>query len=250
MIPIARLASSLGVVLLLLAHAPSAMGAGINLFWDDCGTNWYGFTNRNFACNTNVGNRVLTVSFDPPPGVTALIGINFIIDMQSASSPLPQWWRFKNAGTCRMSSLTANTSFPLASCPEPWPSPGRAVIAAYTTEYGGDPSRARIVGSVAGPDLLQGSPVDAGTEYYAANVAIDNALTVGTPSCAGCLDPVCIVLLRVQLVQPAPLPTFDVKNPRDSSYATWQNGAINTFGCPGGSPVANRTWGQVKGLYR
>lgn len=246
-IPIACRAP-LGVVLVVLACAPAAMGAGVNLFWNDCGNSGTGVTNRNFACNTNVGANVLVVSFDPPAGITTLSGINFIIDLQSQSSPLPQWWRFKNAGTCRMSSMTANTDFPTLACLEPWASPGNAGVAAYSENYGGDPRRARIVGSIA--TVSGNAPVDPGNEYYAANLSINNALTVGEGSCAGCLDPVCLVLLQVRLAQPAPNPTWSIENPLWSSYATWQNGAINTFGCPGGSPVVNRTWGMVKGLYR
>ena len=246
-IPIARLAS-LGVVLLLLACAPAAMGAGLNLFWNDCGNSSSAVTNRNFACNTNSGANVLTISFDPLPGVTALSAINWAIDLQSATATLPQWWRYRNPGTCRETSLSANTSFGI-DCPEPWLTPGAAAIAAYMETYGGDPSRARIVGTVTAPPSGE-APVDPGTEYYATNVTIDNTRTVGTDNCAGCLVGVCLVLLEVRLVQPAPDPSFSIKNPRDSNYATWQGGAINTFGCPGGSPTVNRTWGQVKGLYR
>lgn len=236
--------------LTLLSAAPSiASAAGINLYWNDCSVGVTATTNRRFACNTNVGTNVMVASFDPTTGIEALIGNNLILDLQSAVSPLAQWWRFRNAGTCRLASLSANTVFSTAMCSEPWAGSGTPGILAYMENVGGDPSRARI-GATVYVDISWQGPVSPGTEYYSLNIVINNAKTVGSGSCAGCLDPVCIILNEIKLVQPAGVGSPVITNPAISHYVTWQDGLINAFGCPGGSPTVNRTWGQLKGIYR
>lgn len=244
----AGLAASLG---LLLVAATSAWAGGSNLAWDDCGGLGGGWSNRNFLCDTNAGESVFTISFSPYIDLPGLVGINAVLDLQSTSSPLPPWWRYRNPGTCRQNSLSANTTFP-RTCVEPWTTPGTAGIAGYLESFGSDPTRARILATVAVPASLRSEVLD-GTEYYALNIAIDHALSVGTGSCAGCSVPVCIVLLSLELLQVPGSPGGDVvvlNNPLSSHYVTWQGGAINTFGCPGGSPTVSRTWGLLKSLYR
>ena len=95
------------------------------------------------------------------------------------------------------------------------------------------------------------APVDLGTEYYAFKATVTRTKSTGTGSCAGCLAPACIVLNEIQLFQPLTL-GFDpqIFNPRDRNFATWQNPAGGPPGCPGTTPTQNKTWGQVKSLYR
>ena len=236
---------------LLLAHGSPAMAGGINLAWNDCGGAG-GAVNRNFACATNVGDNDLYASFDPPMTLTTVNGNILIIDLQSAWPTLPQWWQFKNPGTCRLASLIANGG--PGSCVDPWQGQGSPGIGAYFTNANVPAmplNRARIVGSIAVASAFAGQ-VDPGTEYFSMVFRINNAKTVGMGACAGCQDPVCIVLTEIVITQPPGTPGGSPKlhNPLVSLYATWQGGAINTFGCPGGSPTVNRTWGQLKGLYR
>jgi hypothetical protein len=241
-----------GVLLALTATAASA-ASGVNLFWNDCFTGANGVVNKSFACTSNVGQQDMYVSVDPPVGVVNTNGHNHIIDLMSASSPLPAWWDFKNTGTCRINSLLASGDFSVSTsggidCPDPWSGTGNAGVAAYTKDFGGDPRRARIIGSVAysGPAVA----MDNGIEYYSIRFRINNVKTVGTGLCAGCLDPVCLVLNQVRIAQPAPDPTFAVENPRDGNFVTWQGGAVGGPGCPGATPATNSSWGKVKSLYR
>jgi hypothetical protein len=238
-----------GVLLALTAGAASA--AGVNLNWTDCIPNAGLQTNKAFACNSNNGTNTMVATFDPPPSVTELNGNNLIIDIQSASNPLPQWWRFKNAGTCRLASLGANAVFPNtgpAICVDQWalPSPG---VSAYIENAGGNPSRARLGGSIS---VATGGPVDPGTEYYSLVITVNNQKTVGTGACAGCSDPVCIVLNEIKLTQPAGTPGGSpvLTNPVQQNFVTWQGGAVGGAGCPGATPAINKTWGQVKAIYR
>ena len=45
-------------------------------------------------------------------------------------------------------------------------------------------------------------PLTAGTKYYSAKMTINSAKTVGTGSCAGCAQKVCIVLNSIRVTQP------------------------------------------------
>jgi hypothetical protein len=237
-----------GVLLALTATVASA--AGINLYWNECssGTAPVPTINKAFVCNTNNGTNNLYASFDPPAGVVALNGNNLILDLQSASNPLPGWWKFTS---CRTTALSANTVFAASGlCADPW-NGGSPGISAYIENFGGNPQRARMGGSVS---IATGQPAPSGTEYYSLIIAIKNAGTIGT-ACApqsGCLDPVCIVLNEIKLTQPAGTPGGSpvLTNPLTNNFATWQGGAVGGAGCPGATPAVNRTWGSVKSIYR
>lgn len=239
-----------------MALAGQVDATGINLFWDECGVN-AGVLNKNFACNTNDGYQDLYVSVDPPPGVTATQGHNHIVDLQSKHSPLPEWWDFKNAGTCRPTAFIGSADFSTGpssgtACVDPWQGQGAGVVAAYTTNFAGSPCRARIIGSVSVPEA-NAVPMTPGTEYYSIKFRITNAKTVGTDLCGDCPDPVCLVLNQVRIAQVAPASPIPVENPRDANFATWQNGGfslcyMNGFCEP--TPALTRTWGLIKSLYR
>ena len=69
----------------------SAIAAGINLSWDDCGT--YGVENKSFACNTNTGSPAVMIgSFVAPPGINEFLGVSTRLTI-STVGPLPDWWK-------------------------------------------------------------------------------------------------------------------------------------------------------------
>lgn len=238
----------------LIAGTVSVASAeSISMFWDDCGAGG-GVQNKNFACASNAGQADFYVSCDPPAGVVNTNGHNHLIDLQSASDPLPDWWDFKNSGTCRINSLLAFGDFSVGTsggtgCPDPWGGTGNAGVAAYTKGYLGDPRKARLIGSIAysGPAVA----MPPGTEYYSIRFRINYQKTVGTGACLGCSDPVCIVVNMVRIAQPAPDPTFPIEvSPQVNNFITWQGGVIGGSGCPAEVPVQNGSWGRVKSLYR
>jgi hypothetical protein len=236
---------------LLLAATPSR-SAGINLFWNDCSIGPTAATNENFACNTNIGSHLLVASFDPPPGNSRPniepFYLHVVVDLQSAAGSLPQWWRFKNANTCRQNSLVAISSSTPGSCPDPFN--GQAIAGfLYYEGFGGVANRARILVSSGTIDPT-GYPVYPGTEYYAVYLIIRNNLTVGPDSCSGCSEPACLVLNEITIYEFDPETTWTLTNPLTSNFVTWQGGAIGGAGCPGATPAPTRTWGQIKTLYR
>lgn len=243
----------MGAPLLVLALAVTAAEAGgINLSWSNCGT--LGTANRSFACNTNstAAPSTLVISYMPPPGITSLVRMEAVLDLQSASSTLPPWWSFRSAGSCRQTALSATADFTTVSgCADYWQGGATGAVPAYTTPSprpGAGPNTARIWIYFALPTMDAG-PVNSQLEYYGARITINNMKTIGTPSCAGCLDPVCIVLNEVQLAQDFALPGVRLQTPIQRNWVTWQGGIV-AGGCPAATPARNHTWGAVKAMYR
>ena len=256
--------SALAALALIALTASLASAAGVNLFWNDCGAGGNGQSNMSFACNTNDGTFDLYLSVDPPPGVEHTNGHNHFLDLQSASSPLPAWWDVGTYPiTCRPLSLAASGDFSTGTsggldCPDPWSGNGNAGIAAYTPNWQGNPSRVSIIGSIAIGSEGWGVAMPPGIEYYSIRFRINARKTMGTPACAGCLDPVCVVLTQVRIAQTVAGST----GARDiavtgtiaggRNWVTWQGGAVDGAGCPAAEtvPTQNATWGRVKSLYR
>ena len=234
-----------GVLLALTASLASA--GGINLAWNDC-LGAGGVTNKTFACTSNSGTNDLYISFDPPTDIPDINGSNPIVDLQSASTPLPQWWQMKNVGSCRALSIVGNVG--PGTCADAWAGVGVPGIAAYLVNSV-VPSiplnRARILGTISVPSSAA-QPVTAGTEYFCLLVRINNAKSTGLGACAGCQDPVCLVLNEVLLTSNNSGDNRII-NPLGTNFATWQGGFPGDPTCAV-TPTQNRTWGQLKSIYR
>lgn len=235
-------------------HPWQCSAFGCNLRWDRCYADG-GTANRNFACDTNVGVETLVASFVPGVDVGSVGEIDLIVDIASASPTLPAWWQFKNTGSCRVTSLTLFPVVPPVACP-PWNVEAVPSVGQYVTNVSGSPNRARIVAAAAVPAESRQNLL-AGQEYFALNIHINHAKTVGTGACTGCQTPVCMVLQSVLMRSPVPNETCWVSGPAnhvDSHFATWQGGGVpvvgEKIGCPAATPARSSSWGSVKSLYR
>jgi hypothetical protein len=242
----------LGAAALALFSSPSS-AAGINLAWDDCGS--AGVANKAFLCDTNTGGFNLIGSFVPPAGVTKLSGNEIVIDFTSGAAAIPEWWKFKTASTCRQTALSVSFgSYPSTACYDYGLDVGApsGSIASYTTPFTHDPqgvpaanwARIKLIWAV-GASVA--GPVNPPTEYYSFKLTMSAAKTVGSPICAGCETPVCVVLNMIRLTQPPGLGNFDLSDVIGSKFATWQGGA--GADCQA-VPAKSTTWGQIKSLYR
>uniref|UniRef100_A0A832ICJ2 Uncharacterized protein n=1 Tax=Eiseniibacteriota bacterium TaxID=2212470 RepID=A0A832ICJ2_UNCEI len=232
-----------GAMVALSATVASA--AGLNLSWNDCGTN--GQTARTFACNTNAGNNDMYASVIPPGTVPRFVGIDVVMDLQFSTGNVPAWWDLRGSGGCRNTSLTMSSDMSASSsgglaCEDFFLGGGGGGIGAYFVGFGA-PDRARIVAFWAVPEEGTLNPV----ETYMFRMRVNNARTVGTGACAGCLDGACIVLNSINLARPAGVGDFFIANPANANFVTFNGG---TPGCPGTVPAKNKTWGQMKSLYR
>ena len=203
-----------------------------------------------FACDVNTGNHPATASFVVSANQPSFVGIEAVVDIQAASAGLPDWWQFFNPGSCRQTSLTVSSDFTGITpviCVDPWLGFAAGGIAAYQTVTtvpavpSGLPNSARLKLAEA---LADPSPLATGTEYYGFRMTINNAKTVGSPVCAGCEVPVCLALNEIKVA-----PRFGnaerIAAPIANQLLSW-NGASNC----GATATQNKTWGEVKSLYR
>jgi hypothetical protein len=236
-----------------LFAAPAVAADNVYLSWSRCHGEGLGTQNRTFACDTNAGSEVLVCSFVSATDMHNVSGNEIVIDVLSEVDPLPPWWAFKDPGTCRQSSLGINATANVSDvvCVD-WAS-GQSTggIGAYNSEIGTiDPSlssrhrRLKIALAVPFTSL---ATVVAGTEYYACNIIMDHAKTVGSGACGGCAGSVCLYLqyVKVTTINNVDDRTLDGTD-LAGSIATWQGSGANCLLVP----VKNATWGQVKALYR
>ena len=258
------------LLLPLAAHAQAVDPPGVNLRWDRCYGDG-GVWNKTFACNTNVGTEQLVGSFDLAENLDRVVTAEIVMDLRSASSTLPAWWQMMNFGTCRRTALDLDPNLDISSSCMDWSvEPTGGGISLYSIGSQG-PEHVRINASVAVPTP---SDLTAGVEYFLFRLLISHEKTVGTGSCAGCDQPVCIFLSRVSLYRAqssvAAIHLEKGANWSGSQHVTWQNGypldvhqvcetpgipcprRYTDFECVLSSPTANRgsTWGQVKAMFR
>ena len=240
-----RTAILYGMVMLSVTATPSS-AAGLHLRWTTCDGEG-GVQHREFACATNTGTHVIAGSFVLDEGVQEVVGDELVVDIETASSTLPEWWRFRSAGACRSASLSVSP-LDAASCPDVFESLGSLCITSYTVGLGGANS-ARIV-SVG--TTLQSSIFNlySAQEYGLARWTIDNLGTTGAGACGGCTTPACIVFNSARLIAHDALDNMLLTGPAESgsNYVVWQGGAGPN--CPASTPARNVTWGAVKSLYR
>jgi len=237
--------------MLLAASATLASAAGLNLRWNQCFSDG-GVQNRTLACTVNSpGNIFLIGGAVLDADLSEVSGAEIVVDLQSASSPLPAWWQFKNVGACRQNSLSIANWGTGQNCFD-WSS-GQATpaVAAYQLGLHGNANEARILAITAVPNTALAT-LFGGFESVIMSLGINQLATVGTGSCAGCLDPVCLVFNSCNITTSGNLNNILLTGGATpgSDFATWQGGAIGGNGCPGATPTRNATWGSVKALYR
>jgi hypothetical protein len=244
-----------------LAHA----GGGIAMRWDRCYGDG-GVPNKNFACDTNAGSETLVMSFQVPADVDSVTGMDGTIYLSSATGSMPTWWQFKNAGSCRQTSLSLGVlGDPSAVSCIPISPDVSGGIAQYT--LGPSNVNAKLTFAVGSPT---NQDLKGGQEYFFARVTIANTKTTGTSSCAGCVTPICLVFSSMNLFRAGrDLPVIDPMAP-NSQTVGWQSASPSLVfvavancpppGCaqPGWyisscalpTPARNQTWGAIKSLYR
>jgi hypothetical protein len=254
----------------LLLIAPAAHASGVFLKWDACHADG-GVSARSFACDTNSGFETLVGSVVLDTALVGVIGMEARIVGQSASSAVPDWWEFKNAGLCRTNALTLSSpADPVGGCPSLFGTSFSENIAAYKV---GVPTSGSIQIDLVFAGFDPGIPVAAGQEYFLFGLQISHAKTVGPGACAGCLAPMCLgtgyLQLQTSSTSPTPSATFRMNfAPIDQGHlVSWQNsspGGVYVFQvnppfghlldfamtCDAATPVRRSTWGAVRSLYR
>jgi hypothetical protein len=243
----------------LLLLASPAGAAGVNLAWNQALPEG-GSATKQFNCASGLGESELVGSFVCGQPHPLFIGCEALLDIQAATTSLPDWWQF-GAGSCRSEALACGFDFrglQQTLCSSPYEGNVFGGVAAYATsarplaDHQPAPNAARI--KIAGVHLGTGM-VSAGEEYFAFRLTISHEGSAGAGSCGGCAVPVCLTLTEVKVYddvpvaengQQSPPPSFErITGPARGNVASWQDAGS---GCQ--SAVKNRTWGQLKSAYR
>lgn len=231
---------------LMLSPAVSHAALGINLSWDDCYTGG-GAVDKVDACTADFGVNRMIVAIDPGGVIDNVNGAQGIIDIQVDDTAIPDYWRLDTGG-CRQGKLAADPGIGVFNCPEAWSQVGNAAGGANfaLSPEGHGANWGRITWICAVPGVVT---FDAATlnDWYVIAINLNKS---GSTTCAGCSTPACIVANEVRLTKPPMTPGGDVfiYNAAVGQHVTWQGGG--TLACPASTPAENRTWGQVKHLYR
>ena len=226
---------------------------GVALRWDHCFGEGTGVEIRSFACNTNAGLETLVGSFALPASLSGVNGNEIVVDVftgvpiitySGSVNPVPAWWQFKNAGSCRQYSLTAATAMdPDNQVCQDWAS-GQATgfLAAYQLGPLG-PNTARIVVlSTAAPGAL--AELAGGAEYYSFTLHINHQKSVGDGACGGCDQLMTLILGYIFVTTADNANNTFLSGPldaSDSNIAVWRPGVV---------PVRATGWAALKSRFR
>lgn len=237
--------------LTLCLACSNVSAAGFNLSWGDCGV--HGAALEPFACNTGAGHHDLIVSVVVTSNMPQVVGVEGVMFLSAGQGQMLQdWWRLA-PGECRSGSisLVLDAAGNPASCPSIYHPSQLAGGVAWDSQYGGDPSLARLRFVAA---TASGNPIVAGTEYTVARIRITNS---GTGACGGCEFPACIGIESVNVVQPTGVGDERLLTEEFRGHVGWQ--CLSQFGagrpsCWLGSGCATGTtqptWGLIKSMYR
>lgn len=241
---------------LLVLSASIAAAQGVNLAWRNCIAVTTGTSAQQNVSNACDAGGLLykgVMSFVAPAALAQFVGIQAVLDIQTAQPNLPDFWRM-GLGECRDGSFIFPASMTgignTTTCRNPWAGGATGGGAQYNSGFG-SPARARVLFAFARDTDV---PLINGQQYIAGVFNIDTFNDQPT-ECAGCLEPACLVLNQVELYQVAGqiLPQQDIyilNTQATRRYVTWQGGAVSGAGCPGATPTKSATWGAVKSLYR
>jgi len=150
----------------------------------------------------------------------------------------------QNAGSCRQTSLSLSTlpDPENVTCQDWGTATAASLIGAYQVDFRG-PGTARLLAAVAlpQPDLTS---LQAGVEYYSFTLRIRHDKTVGAGSCAGCDQPLAIVLNSINVTTDTPASNFMLSGPLngvDANFAVWT---------PAPVPTRATSWSALKARFR
>ena len=231
-----------GAILLL---AVPAMAGGVNMTWGaGCWTDLHSDL-ETFACTSNSGTHILNISYMVDVDIPDFVGIGVYLTAQQESAHgmeiLVPWWQL-DSGQCRPTP-TASSDYTAYNtvCTDIFAGAAAGGLGAYQ-DYLSTPmptDQATMNGFFAMADPVDLGP---GVEYYGCRFNIGSTKTVGSPSCAGCLQAVSWTLDQVLvsgLSVEIPLTTAIAGG---NKVCYWQHKPITGTEKP--------TWGQVKALYR
>ena len=183
-------------------------------------------------------------SFKNTTTMTGWGGCHVVVNIQTQTVPLPDFWAV-GAGGCNAGALSCpNIVVAAANCTNMY------TVAPTDNQNDNnnltmDVATGRVMmDSYHSRNLTQVDlPPPTSTGGYLAN---NVRMAPGTPDlCAGCDVPACVSLSQVEYFSFTDNRT--ITTPELQTFVTWNGGTAN---CAGSVPTKNSTWGKVKALYR
>lgn len=228
-----------------LSPRPAAADEAIWLRWNDCAQD--GQQSLAYNCALPTFSRSLYVAACPAESLTQVVATSLVFDVVADAATLPDWWRLA-PGECRAGKLAADTDYAATgACADAWGGAGGALIQSYGARVGGGPNQMRFV-ATAGVPANAAVTLPGGSPRALARVFLYLTDSATSP-CAGCAVGACLVLNSVEIIRLPGAPGGDVtlSQPAEagSNFAIWRSGAACVT-----VPARNRSWGQIKALYR
>ena len=247
---------------LLIFGAPAAFAAaGLNFTWSPTNAcQSPQITNQTFACDANDASFTMVGSFMPGVQATQFYGIEVIVDGQSDGANVPSWWQAFNDGSCRQNSVSPGAAFLAGGgCTKLWSAGASGGLGAWqTTDYppptGNVPAANRLRFKIAYVMATARVNLNVSKEYSAFQLIMDSNNSINDPAadppivaCPGCLVPVTLLLQQINVLDEAGAGSFEaITTELTNRCITWQS---STVACAV-VPTRNRTWGEIKSLYR
>ena len=233
--------------LLMLGGRPACAGlnSGIAINWGGCiakgvvETQW-------FACNTNTGASFeLYMSLVLPADLPKFVATTAIVDVRFQGSALPSWWQAAT-GQCRTGAVSVSydpNSFS-ELCPDLWAGLQPMSVFALQPSVHGLANELRLNSGAAFPVGTEISLLADGQELTVCKFVIRRQKSTGADACEGCSTCASLVPVECFLQQPIPWPAYRLTGLYSWDRKRWWNGSCDP------TPTQNRSWGQIKGLYR
>jgi len=234
--------------LLLALTASVAMAAGVSVSWKNfCWGEDGSSTDLTWLCNSNTNVNIrMTTSFKLDTPMPAFVGVGVYGEGMVEAAAVPDWWKMGAEPTdCRtgLISVSADGSV-LANggadvCIDPWAGVGGGGGGLGLYSYDGE--RMHVNAAWASATEI---PLEANVEYFAIQFRISALKTVS--SCDGCLIPAIWGLKQITVADPVIEIYLREPYAGGNQCLTWQTSTLNC----GLVPVRNKTWGEIKSLYR
>ena len=248
---------------LLALAAPTAFAdanGGLDLTAVACNTNTTPppLTTFNFDCADPGTPQTLYACFQITTTQDSVVGLDAHLELTVDDPGLPDWWHFEDGG-CNAGGVAADLMLRASLCVgavNPWGTGGQAGPVAYGPATHG-PNTGNFFVSVSRPTPVK---LEAGTNYFAFNLNFfsDNATQSGG-KCGGCGRGAVLAWYATPSGQVPPSAALLI-NVRAAAQAGGEAApyVISGPGLVGNTisfavaptPTRNRTWGQLKSLYR
>jgi len=234
---------------LLAGAAPAVAQSGLGLYWDGCSADAHEQV-KTFACDTNVGEPfVLYATIVVPADMPQFAAASVIVDVWYwYFAPVPPWWQTA-ADQCRQNAIVMSfdpSSLATPGCPDLWQ--GGAIVSVFVPQLGVPvPNMLRLNGGAALPAGQEIHVPADGTELNVCRIILYRSKTIGTDACGGCSTCAQLEYRESKLQQPAGAGDYSVSYGREGKYGSL---AFWNGWCEPPDAAQNRSWGQIKGMYR